>query len=447
MCQAPAPGSTGGKARPNRGAIAVFGEVSETMKQFRNLVLLSVLLAIFTFWGGYTFGQQGYEIRLSQNPLQVGIKHQETEDRNLDFSLFYEVWDLLHREYLKKEELQDQDLMYGAVSGLTRSVGDPYTAFLTPEENEIVKAGINGEYEGIGAELGMRDNQLMIISPLEGSPAEAAGVEAGDKILKIDGEETRGITLSEAVSKIRGEAGTVVTLTLGRESREEPLDVSITRGRITLESVKWEPLDSLSTKLETGARDKDGGGIVYIRISRFGERTASEWDEAVAEILGEASPKALILDLRNNPGGILSASVELASEFIDRGTIVFEEFGDGTRKTFSSTRVGKFTRVPAVVLLNKGSASASEILASALRYHRRAHIVGEKSFGKGTVQDARDLPDGSGVHITVAKWLTPEGKWVNETGLTPDFEVALTKEDIEAERDPQLEKAVELINQ
>lgn len=368
-----------------------------------------------------------------RNPIRVAIEHGEPEVQNIDFSLFWKVWDLLHREYLRRDDINDQDLLYGAISGLARSLGDPYTTFLTPEENELVKAGINGEYEGIGAELGMREAQLVIIAPLEGSPAEQAGVEAGDKILKIDGEETRGIGLSEAVSKIRGEAGTSVTLTLGRESREGEFDISITRGRITLESIKWQ--------------DK-GDGIVYIRVSRFGERTVSEWDEAVSEILEKVdSPKGLILDLRNNPGGLLGASVEISSEFSDQGTIAIQEFADGQRKDFKSTRLGKLSSVPVVVLLNKGSASASEIIAAALREHRQARIVGEQSFGKGTVQDARDLPDGSGVHVTIAKWLTPNGEWVDETGILPDFDVTLTREDIEVKRDPQLEKAIELINQ
>ena len=368
-----------------------------------------------------------------RDPIRLAIEQKEAGARNIDFSLFWKVWDLLHREYLRKDEIRDRDLLYGAISGLARSLGDPYTTFLTPEENEVIKAGINGEYEGIGAELGMRDEQLVIIAPLEGSPAEQAGVEAGDKILKVDGEETRGIGLSEAVSKIRGKAGTVVTLTLGRELEEGTFDISVTRGRITLESVKWE--------------DK-GDGIVYIRISRFGERTVSEWDTAVSNVLKNiSSPEGLILDLRNNPGGLLGASVEIASDFSDQGTIVIQEFADGERKDFKSTRLGKLSSVPVVILLNKGSASASEIIASALRQNCQARIIGEKSFGKGTVQDAQNLPDGSGIHITIAKWLTPEGKCIDGVGLSPDFEVAVTKEDVEAERDPQLEKAIELINQ
>ena len=186
-----------------------------TMRQFRNLVLLPILLSTLTCYGGYVYGRRGCDVRLSKNPVE----------RKADFPLFFKVWDLLHSDYLRKEELSDEDLLYGAISGMTRSVDDPYTAFLTPSENDAVKDGINGEYEGIGAELGMRDDWLVVIAPLEGSPAEQAGVEAGDRIVKIGGVETRGTTLSEAVSQIRGEAGTPVTLTLGRVGEDDVFDI------------------------------------------------------------------------------------------------------------------------------------------------------------------------------------------------------------------------------
>ena len=398
--------------------------------KIRRFLFLSILLSFFTFYSGYAFGRRDYELHFSKNPIRVELGRKESAKRNVDFSSFFKVWDLLHQEYLGRNDIHDRDLIYGALSGLVQALGDPYTAFLNPEENEMVKAGINGEYEGIGAELGMRDSQLVIIAPLEGSPAEEVGIKAGDKILMIDGVGTRGISLSEAVSKIRGKAGTPVRLTLARGPEGSDFDVTVIRGRITLASVKWEPR---------------GDGIFYVRISRFGGRTASEWDEAVEEILRQGSLSGLILDLRNNPGGVLSAAVEIASEFIDQGAIVTEEFADGSRQDFKSTRLGRLTTVPVVVLLNKGSASASEILAAALKCGRRAEIVGERSFGKGTVQDARDLSDGSGVHITVAKWLTPEGKWVNGEGIAPDYEVEITDEDVEAGRDPQLEKAIEVL--
>jgi len=396
--------------------------------------LLSIFLFLAVFGSGYDLGRSGYRFFFSRNPLRFSITRVEQpelvdKEHQVDLSLFWKVWDLLQQEYLRKDTLSKEQLMYGAISGLARSVGDPYTAFLNPQENEVVKSGINGEYEGIGAELGMKENQLVIIAPLEGSPAEQAGVMAGDKIYKINGEDTSSITLSEAVSKIRGKKGTVVKLTLGRDSRKEPFDVSITRGRITLESVKWE---------------EKGDGIFYIRISQFGERTYAEWRDAVDKILDKSFPRAVIIDLRNNPGGILNVSVEIASEFIDRGVIVIQEDAAGRQKVFKSTHLGRFTSVPIVLLLNGGSASASEILASALRVQRQAKLVGTKSFGKGTVQDARDLEGGSGVHITVARWLAPDGTCVDGVGITPDYEVEITEEDIKSQRDPQLKKAIEV---
>jgi len=283
----------------------------------------------------------------------------------------------------------------------------------------------------------MRDGQLVIIAPLEGSPAAAVGVVAGDRVLEIEGEGTPGVTLSEAVSKIRGEAGTTVTLTLSREGgSSESFDKVITRGRITLESVQWRPLT------EEGAPS-----LAYIRVSRFGERTVGEWQVAVNELAAASTEplRGIILDLRNNPGGLLSASVQIASDFVDQGVVVIEEFSDGRRQNFRSTGSGRLVSVPVVVLLNQGSASASEILAAALSYQRDTPIVGEKSFGKGTVQDAQDLPGGSGVHITVARWLTPQGDCVDGEGIEPDFEVTISEEDREQGVDSPLEKAIELL--
>ncbi|MEX0587478.1 MAG: S41 family peptidase, partial [Patescibacteria group bacterium] len=273
------------------------------------------------------------------------------------------------------------------------------------------------------------EDQLIIVAPLDGSPAEGEGVRAGDKILEINGESTAGTSVTEAVTKIRGEAGTVVELTLQRGSAPS-FKVSITRARITVKSVNFE--------------DK-GNGIYYLEVTRFGETTNDEWDEAVAKV---KNPKGIVLDLRSNPGGYLSAAVYLASEFLNSGTVVLQEDADGNRSplTVQSTAGDHaFAGVPVVVLIDEGSASASEILAAALAERADAQLVGQKSFGKGTVQDAVDLDDGSGLHLTIAKWLTPNGTWVHDKGLEPDFKVELTDEDINAGRDPQLDKALDLL--
>ncbi|MEA2020412.1 MAG: S41 family peptidase [Patescibacteria group bacterium] len=403
--------------------------------KYRRLVFLSLVFSLFTFWVGHCLGSGKFnQVRNTWLDSVVSLSRQnESVGRSrADLDLFWKVWDLLYKYHLNRNELVTQDLIYGAISGLTKATGDPYTAFLTPTENEAVKAGIDGEYEGIGAELGMREGQLLIISPLEGSPAEAAGVRAGDRILEIDGKDTSDLTLSEAVAKIRGKAGTEVVLTLLGEDEEEAREVSIVRGTIELESVKWRQEES---------------GIYYVRVSRFGEKTVSEWDSAIREISSQANLRGLVLDLRNNPGGVLTASIEIASDFIDNGVIIKEQFAEGPETDFTSTRAARLAGVPVVVLVNRGSASASEILAVALKYHQGAVLVGRQTFGKGTVQDARDLDDGSGVHITVARWLTPNGTCVEGEGLSPDFEIEIEEQDIEQDRDPHLEKAKQLLRE
>ncbi len=396
----------------------------------RRIIFLSILFSIFTFWIGYSFGEGRFSWVKKALPGGYVNSISSAPAQNIDLSNFWRVWNLLHHNYLKKDELKNEDLIYGASAGLTEATGDPYTTFLTPEENKAIKAGINGEYEGIGAELGMRDNQLVIISPLEGSPAEEAGIKAGDSILEIDGESTQGITLTEAVSNIRGPAGTDITLTVLREKDREPLDIKISRGNIELETVKWEEKEE---------------GIYYLRINRFGERTNKEWNSAVEALRKRGNLEGLVIDLRNNPGGVLDTAVYVASDFLEQGMVVVERFADGQEREFATTGSARLANVPVVVLVNKGSASASEILAAALRYHRDAKLIGQQTFGKGVIQDARDLPDGSGVHITVAEWLTPGGENIEGEGLKVDVKIEVTEEDVEEGRDPQLEKAMELL--
>lgn len=398
-----------------------------------NLSLVFLLLAVFFF--GWTLGAAGYEWNLRLNPPGLTIENKTPPSSAINFSLFWDVLERIDKNFLFKP-LDGQKLLYGAISGLVRALGDPYTAFLTPEENAEFRQELEGKYKGIGVVLDIRNEQLIVVAPFEGSPAEVAGVKAGDKVLEIEGITTKGISLSEAVAKIRGEVGTVSTLTLQR-GEGKPFVVKITRAEIAVKSVEYKEKES---------------GIFYLRVSRFGEGTTEEWDKVVSEIRQQtANSKQLtgiVLDLRSNPGGLLSGAVYLASEFISSGTVVLEEGGDGSRQTLRATSTKNshaFVGVPVVVLVDEGSASASEILAAALRERVKARLVGETTFGKGTIQDAEDLSDGTGLHLTVAKWLTPSGKWINGTGLKPDFEVALTDEDLNAGRDPQLDKAVGLL--
>jgi len=402
-------------------------------QKLKTLILI-LLFSGTTFAGGWFVGNQGYEVEFKDSSLNIrGVqiinKGTDTHPQTIDFSVFWEVWDTLN-DYHVDRPLDPQQLLYGSLKGLAEAVGDPYTAFLPPPENREVQDNLNGRYEGIGAELGMRDERLTIISPLDGSPAEAAGVQPGDTILKVDDEETANLSLGEAVSKIRGPAETAVRLTL-RRGEGEPFEVEITRQQITVKSVSWEQKDE---------------GVVYIRVARFGEATNADWGRVVDEITTNQSPitKAIVLDVRSNSGGYLQASIHIASEFTNTGVIVYEEFGDGQKREFESDHRGRLTMVPVVVLINGGSASASEILAGALRDLKGSQFVGERSFGKGTVQDAVEFDDGSSVHVTIARWLTPNGDNVDEIGLEPTVVVEITEEDANAGVDSQLEKAIEI---
>lgn len=357
------------------------------------------------------------------------IKGNDQEPKEVDFSLFWQVWNTIEEKFTNGT-LDRQKMIYGAISGMVESLGDPYTAFMTPDEAREFDQEMEGKFEGIGAEIGIRGDRLTIVAPLAGSPAERAGLKAKDIILKINDEDAVEMTLMEAVAKIRGTKGTNVTLKIMREGAQEPFDVNITREEITVKSVEWEVR---------------GDKIALIEISRFGDDTEEAFKSAVAEIL-LTSPRGLILDLRNNPGGYLDTAVNLASEFIPKKEVVaMEELAGGKRDKFFSRGPVRLAGIPTVVLVNEGSASASEILAGALQDYGIAKLVGKKTFGKGSVQELEEFSDGSRARITIAKWLTPKERYINEKGIEPDFSIDLTSEDSNAGRDPQLDKAVEIL--
>lgn len=391
-------------------------------------LLITLLLAVSAFYGGYYFGKRGFVFEIRKNPPKIEVINKAPTDQEVDFSLFWKVWNLVTSEYLERP-VDAQLMLYGAISGMVNSLGDPYTSFLPPELNKTISNALDGAYEGIGAELGLRDGRLIVVAPLDGSPAIAAGVRSGDMIVEIEGEPTVGITLTEAVSKIRGSAGTVSVLTLQR-GNSEPFVVRIKRGRIVIESVTWQ--------------DK-GDGIAYIRIGRFGSETNRDWDKVASKVnVGMRELDAIIIDIRGNPGGYLQSAVHISGEFFRNESVLFEESAVGDLIPFDTKRVGAFEGVPLYVLIDGGSASASEILAVALKVHADALIIGVKSFGKGTIQDAKDFKDGSGLHLTVAKWLTPEKEWIHKQGIEPDVVVERTEEDFDNSVDPQLDKAIEL---
>lgn len=398
-------------------------------------LILTVFLVAFIFSSGYFVGKKGYWLNTQKFP-KVTISRDVPESlRDVDFSLFWRVWDTLESSYFDKTKINRGEMVYGAIRGMVAALGDPYTSFLSPSENKVVEEDLSGTFEGVGIQIGFKGKQLAVITPLPGSPAEAAGVRAGDFIIGIKDEAkkidmgTGGISLTEAVQAIRGKAGTKVTLLLLRDGSAEAIEVEITRRELAVPTLVLNYVE--------------GGTIAHVKLLRFGAETESEWKKTVKEIVSKKEVKGLVLDLRNNPGGYLQAAVDVASEFVKTGTvIVVEERGDGGKAEYKSETIGILGNMPVVVIVNEGSASASEILAGALRDLKKIKVVGVKSFGKGTVQEPLQLEGGAGLHVTVAKWLTPSGTWVNGTGLEPDVKI---EDDEKTTGDEQLQGAVKLL--
>lgn len=404
-------------------------------KKARNFILVILLVGI-SLSGGYYLGVQGYKAEFTK-ALEVKIDRQTPPDKNIDFLLFWKVWDTLSSKYYDKTKLVPSEMVYGAIEGMVAALGDPYTMYLPPTQNKIVNEDLSGSFEGVGIEIGYRDSKLAVVSPLPDSPAEKAGVKPGDYIVHIKDAaknvdvNAQGISLPQAVSYIRGTSNTKVTLTLIRDGNPDPIVVEITRAKLNVASVtlKFVGKDEL---------------VADIKVSKFGAETLGEWNKAIAEIQKKPNIKGIIIDLRNNPGGYLQAAVDLGGDFVSSGTtLVVQENGNGSRQEYKSVNFGRLQKIPVLVLINGGSASASEILAGALRDDRGFKLIGEKSFGKGTVQEPVEIPGGSGLHVTTAKWLTPKGTWVHGVGLTPDVVVADDEKTVE---DEQLQKAIELLD-
>ena len=397
-----------------------------------NLLLLAGLIVVAAVAGSsFYFGYQ----KGTEKPQTIVIEGisglEETKPEDVNFSIFWEAWKKLKDKYIEKN-LNNQDLVYGAISGLVDSLKDPNTNFFPPSEAKKFQEDIQGSFGGVGIEIDIRKGQLLIVAPLKNTPAERAGLRAGDKILKVDGTSTAGFNLDEAVKLIRGEVGTKVTLTIMRDSWSEPKDIAITRETIQVPILDWKMLD------------KD---IAYIQLYNFYQNASFNFYQAAVSIYSQ-NPKAIILDLRNNPGGYLETAVEITGWFLKPGEIVVsEEFRSGQKQQFKASGNGIFKDLPLVILVNEGSASASEILAGALRDIKGIKIIGQRTFGKGSVQQLEKLKDGSSIKITVAKWLTPAGLNISEEGIAPDVEIEITEEDIDEMRDPQLDKALEVLKE
>lgn len=400
-------------------------EENKQRKPGKKIIILLVIVFIF----GFLFGQ----VSLTSQPaketslINAFIKLQFF-DKSIDYNLFSDVLETIRSKYFK-QPISEKDLFYGAIKGMVSGLKDPYSAFFEPDEANKLKTELAGSFEGIGAEITSRKNIIVIVAPLEGTPADHAGLKPNDEVYSIDGTETLGMTTDEAVSRIRGKKGTEVKLLIMRKGWEKPKEFVIKRDVINLITVSSEIKDNK---------------IAYLRISYFNDKTTIEFDKAIRKVLA-ASPKAIILDLRNNPGGYLYSAVEIAGAWTGKKVIVYEKSRDGREQEHLSNTEMKFKDLPTIVLVNEGSASGSEILAGALQDYGLAKLVGTKTFGKGTVQELVEFADGSMVKITVAQWLTPKKRVIEEKGIEPDIKVELSEKDIEEGKDVQLEKAMEML--
>ncbi|MFA7581889.1 MAG: S41 family peptidase [Candidatus Paceibacterota bacterium] len=391
--------------------------------RFVAAVLLGVVLVGASYYGGY---KTGYS---KTKTIEIkGVTDIEPgSEVSADFGVFWQAWSKIKENYLRNSELKEEDMMYGAIQGLAENIGDPYTTFFSPLDAQKFEEDINGEFGGIGAELEERNGQVFVVAPLKDTPAERAGLKPRDIIIKAGDTELFGKSAQDAVKAIRGEPGTKIKLVVTREGVEGSIDIEITREVITVPVVEWEWQDDR---------------IAYVRIVSFSQTAPYAFYNAMREIAAEG-PKAMILDLRFNPGGYLEVAVNIAGWFVDRGDIVVKErYASGEDTVFRSYGNALFKNLPVAVLVNGGTASASEILAGALRDNNGSKLVGEQTFGKGTVQTLEELKDGSMLKITVANWVTPNDFIIEGDGLDPDVEIELTEEDTE---DVQLKKAIEML--
>ncbi len=350
-------------------------------------------------------------------------------DRDTLLAPFWEAWDILQRDFID-QPIDDVQLMRGAISGMVGALGDPHTAYMDPDEYMQANLPLDGEYEGIGAWVDTDGPFLTIVSAMPGSPAEQAGLQPGDQVIAVDGEDMSGMDGNLVIREVLGPAGTTVTLTIRREGEADSFEVEIVRQKITLPSVEAKMLD---------------GDVAYLRLYTFGAQTSGDLERELRDLMRQ-DPTGLILDLRGNGGGFLNTAVEVASQFIgDREVVLIERFGDGDETVYRADPGGLATDLPMIVLIDGGSASASEIVAGAIQDHGRGRLVGETSFGKGSVQNWVPLSDEQGaVRVTIARWYTPNDRQIQGTGLAPDVEVA-APEDLSDLQDPQLDKALELL--
>lgn len=392
-------------------------------KKFIKLISI-ILILIGVYFIGYGVGHKNLITESSGKTKIINID--KGKPNEVDFSVFWDAWNVINSKFIKKE-LNFQKMVYGAISGMIDSLRDPYTVFMNPEEAKMLSEDLEGSFGGIGVEITAKDGLLLVIAPLDGSPAQKAGIKSGDVIIEIDGVEVGEYTFTQAINKIRGEKGTEVILTVLHKGDEETQDVIVARDTISVESVKSEIKE---------------GNIMYVRISQFGDDTFDKINQ-VAEEMQTKNIKKMIVDVRDDPGGYLDTCIDVTSLFIPEGVVVWEEDRNSQKEAMNSTHLPRLTDIDLIVLINKGSASSSEIFAGAIQDTNKGILIGETTFGKGSVQNLEELPDGSQVKVTVAKWLTPDQRQIEDEGIKPDIEIEMDTEKIGTNEDIQLQKAID----
>ncbi|MBD3360069.1 MAG: PDZ domain-containing protein [Candidatus Buchananbacteria bacterium] len=394
----------------------------------------AILLIVFiVFILGILIGRQTSEPEIVYKNDNHGSIYNKTEkpeflSKDLNFDLFWDVWQIIEDNYVY-QPVNETELLYGSMAGSVAALGDSHSVFFDPETTKDFNDELAGTFEGIGAEIAIKNDRLTIVAPLPDSPAKKAGLRSGDKVFAIDGMDTTGISLDYAVKQIRGPKGTDVVLTIGRDSLDDFKEIKITRQNIDIQSVKWELLEN---------------NIVHLEIRYFNEDTTDDFNQAVLEIINK-NPRGIILDLRNNPGGFLDTAINVAAEWVEDKVVVYEKSADGKLKPHKVNGRARLKDFSTVVLINEGSASGSEIVAGALKDYNLATLIGETTFGKGSVQTLFPLKDGSSIKLTVAEWLTPNENTIEGDGVEPDMEVELTVEDFNQDLDPQMDKALEVL--
>jgi len=395
------------------------------------IVALTLLLLGLTFGAGMGVSQTtGAQPLTPQSASSAPPSHFRPGEVPTQLETLIEAWDILAQDHVDRSRLDWNTLADGTIRGLLEAVGDPHTSYIDPLSYRLETTGhLGGDYEGIGAVVDEKDGKILVVSPIVGSPAAKAGIKAGDQIVAVDGTSVEGMSLGQVIVRIRGQAGTGVTVTIHQEGQPQPVDFKLIRARIQVSTVESEMKE---------------GNIGYIQIRTFATDTPQDLVKALRDLQGQGA-KGLILDLRGNPGGFLDATVQATSQFLKKGVVLYEESASGDRKSWPVISGGIAQDIPMAVLVDKGSASGSEVMAGALQDQKRAVIIGTATFGKGAVNIFRELSNGGALYVTIARWLTPNGRQIEGQGLTPDMEVVLTQDDIARGMDPQLQSALDYV--